>query len=603
MAGSCVRARSFRRPAAMLVLAAMFAALGALATRVCLLQTTQRPRLVSWLDRQCLAERPWTARRGFLLDRRGRVLAGTREQPSLFADPQLIDDPAAAARALAPILGVGPQAVYERIVSRPGGRFVWLARLLDETQAAAVRDLKRPGLGVVNEPHRVYPCGMLAAHVLGFVGRDGAGLEGIEAGYEKWLAGVDGHKKILHDAARRTLCLLADESQPPRNGHHVILTIDSVIQSYLEEALAAGVSRHEAESGVGVVMDPRTGEVLALACVPTYDPTHFSLAPAAARRNRVLTDPVEPGSTFKPFVACAALAEGLAGLEDEIFCHNGLYVSGRRTLHDVHPWGRLTFEEVVAKSSNIGMAIIGERVGNETMYRYLRAFGCGQRTGIDLPGESTGILLPLARWNSYSTTSIPIGQEVAVTPIQLIAALCAIVNDGVLLRPRVVRAILAPDGRAVEQWDWAVPVRRVIPRDVAHTMARRVLVAVVNTGTGKRAALPDHQVLGKTGTAQIPYKDRRGYEPDAYLAAFMGAAPADDPRAAILVMIRKPNPRLGYYGGRVSAPVAREVLEKTLAYLQVPPGRGPQTTDAVAAVESARRDRAVGGAREEEPEQ
>ena len=239
----------------------------------------------------------------------------------------------------------------------------------------------------------------------------------------------------------------------------------------------------------------------------------------------------------------------------------------------------MTFEEIVSRSSNIGMAIIGQRMGNPAIHEIVCRFGFGQPTGIDFPGEASGGVLPLSRWTSYSTTSVPMGQEIAVTPLQLITAFCAIINDGVLLRPRMIRAFLSPDGRVLEEFTGPDPARRVLPTEVAGYLSRQVLVKVVTDGTGRRAALAEYQVLGKTGTAQVPHEDRRGYEPDAYLGAVLGAAPAEDPRVAVLVMIKKPNPRLGYYCATVAAPAVREILAETLAYLQVPP-----TTKSVATV-------------------
>jgi cell division protein FtsI (penicillin-binding protein 3) len=352
-----------------------------------------------------------------------------------------------------------------------------------------------------------------------------------------------------------------------------VLTIDSVIQGFLEQQVADRVQQFEAQGGVGVVMDPRTGDVLAMACYPTPGPDDRAGLAPSLRRNRVVTDMVEPGSTFKPFVACGALLTGVVSREQTIFCHNGLYVIGRRLLHDSSPHGHMTFAEIVARSSNIGMAIIGERMGNQAIHDIVRRFGFGSKTGIDFPGESPGSVLPLSLWTGYSTCSVPMGQEIAVTPLQLIAAFSAILNDGVYLRPRMVRALLSPDGEVVQEFAGPQPVRRVLPIETARYMSREVLVSVVNDASGRRAALPNYQVLGKTGTAQVPYEGRRGYEPGAYLASFIGAAPADDPRVVVLIMIEKPNPGLGYYGSVVAAPGVREVLAATLAYLQVPTHR------------------------------
>lgn len=563
---------AFRPAIAIALLGVAAAGLLALGARLCWINAVERDELLAWSQQQRVGQIPWPARRGFVLDRRGRILAGTRERHSLFCDPQLVDDFVPIALKLSAILGAPPGTIHQKLDERSESRFVWLARHLDDAQADAIRALDCGGLGLISESERQYPNGQLAGHALGFVGRDGHGLEGIEAYYEKSLAGVDGRSVVLKDASRKTLAVLADGSAPPQNGRHVVLTIDSVIQSYLEQALAEGVAQREAESGVGIVMDPRTGEILAMACVPGFDPANFSVVQPELRRNRIVTDPVEPGSIFKPYVGCMVLAEKVVRIEEPIFCHNGLFVSGARRIHDVHPAGTIPFRDVIVKSSNIGMAIVGDRLGKERMERYLRAFGYGALTGLEFPGESEGLLLPISQWSGYSAMSISFGQELAATPLQLATAFCAILNDGVLLKPRLVRAILAGDGTEVERFDEPEVVREVVPGDVARLMTREILAAVVAEGSSaSQAKLENYIVVGKTGTAQIPHPDRRGYEPEAYLSSFMGAAPRDDPRLAVLVMIRKPNPRKGYYGGLVSAPVVREVLKNSLPYLHVPP--------------------------------
>lgn len=565
---------TFRPRIAIALFGIVALALCALGVRLCWINSAERGRLLAWSEKQRVGHVPWPARRGFILDRRGRILAGTRERHSLFCDPQLIDDFVPVASALAPILGKQPSDIHFELDRRSRTSFVWLARHLDEAQADAIRAMNLAGVGLIAESERQYPNGELAGHVLGFVGQDGDGLEGMEAIYEQTLGGVDGRRVVLKDASRKTLALLADGSAPPQNGRHVVLTIDSVIQSYLETALIESIRKHEAESGVGIVMDPQTGEILAMACSPGYDPAKFNRVEPNDRRNRIVTDPVEPGSIFKPYVACMALAEGVVGVDEPIFCHNGLYVTGGRRINDTHPAGTIPFRDVIVKSSNIGMSIISQRLGDERMERGLRAFGFGSPTGLRVPGESEGLLPPRSQWSGYSAMSMSFGQELAATPLQLITAFCAILNEGELLRPRLVRAILASDGTELERFDEPEVIRQVIPGDVAKIMTREILAAVVAEGGGARVAQLDaYVVVGKTGTAQVPHPDRRGYEPGAYLSSFMGAAPRDEPRLAVLVMIRKPNPRKGYYGAVVSAPVVRDVLDKSLPYLKVPPDR------------------------------
>ncbi|MEE9212598.1 MAG: penicillin-binding protein 2, partial [Phycisphaeraceae bacterium] len=370
-------------------------------------------------------------------------------------------------------------------------------------------------------------------------------------------------------------------SKAEHDGGHVVLTIDSVIQRFAQSHLSAAVEAFEAESGVALVLAPRTGSVLAIAQYPTFDPNRYQDAPAARRRNRAICDVTEPGSTFKPYVACAALLAGVVDPDEKIFCHNGQHYFGRRLMHDTHPNGMLDFEGILTHSSNIGMGILGERMGNEVIHKMVRAFGFGGRLGVKFPGEAPGVVRPIEQWTRYSTTSVPIGQEIAVTPLQLISAFCAIVNGGNLMRPRLVQALLDAKGTVVVSFDQPEVIRRVLPRDLANYMATEVLVGVVKNGGARWSAPAGWQMAGKTGTAQIPFKDRAGYEPGAYTGSFMGAAPAHDPRCAVLVMIHRPNPVIGYYGSKVAAPAAGKIMADTLAYLQVPPTHGPGRLAAV----------------------
>jgi cell division protein FtsI/penicillin-binding protein 2 len=411
------------------------------------------------------------------------------------------------------------------------------------------------------------------AQTIGIVSRDGRGLEGVELRYDAHLRSRDGRRVSIYDARsrRRPIWSRLDRGSRPQDGGDVVLTLDAVVQSFLEDQIAETVTKFEAESGVGVVMSPITGDILAMGQYPTFDPNRYAASPPEARRNRVIGDALEPGSTFKPYVASGALANGFVSPGERIFCHLGQHYFGGRLIHDSSPRGELTFEEILSKSSNIGMAIIGQRMGNQTIHRTVRSFGFGSPTGVDLPGEASGLVAPLARWTSYSTTSVPFGQEIAVTAIQLATGLCAIVNGGTLLKPRVTKALLGPDGELLESFDGPQVIRRVMPPDVADYMAQKVLLGVVKNGGGKTAALSDWQVLGKTGTAQIAYADRPGYEPEAYMSSFIGAAPAENPQVVVVVMIRKPNPKLGYYGSKVAAPAVGRILEKTLSYLGVPP--------------------------------
>ena len=570
-------------------------------------------RLAQHVSQQQRFTVPLAARRGEILDVHGRVLAGSQQRPSVFADPVSVMDPEAAAKDLAPLLETRPARVHARAakireqldLARAAThpiRFVWLERGIDREQEEPIRRLIDPvdvplnpdnpkspkkrlppriaGVGIVYEPFRRYPMHTVAAHLVGCVDIDSKGIEGIESRYDTVLTGTPGFMTMYCDAGRRPMWPAEGGFHPPRDGMTVRLTIDAAIQEVLDAQVAEAVAHYKAESGVGIVMNPKTGDMLAMTSVPTFDPNDPGASLLEARRPRFLTDPAEPGSTFKPLVAAAALAEKVVRPGEIINCHGGTLDLGARKLHDAHAYGDLTFEQIVIRSSNIGMALIGMRLGNERIYRYLSApagYGFGSRTGIELDGEDPGLLLPFRKWTSFSTASLPMGQEIAVTPLQLANAFSTIVNGGKCLRPRVVRAIVDPRGEVVQEFTGPQVLRQVLPPDVAEFMTKTVLVGVVSDdhGTGRRAALPQYQVLGKTGTAQIARKNGGGYLPDAYTASFVGAAPASDPALVVLVMIRHPQRSIGHFGGTVSAPVVREVLGRSLAYLGVPPDKKP----------------------------
>ncbi len=548
-----------------------FAGLGG---RLVYLQTAARPRALSHRERQQTRKVDLQARRGSIFDTRGRLLAGSEPRSSVFADPQRIKDIGGAASQLAAILGTSRDGLIERIERRSHTRFVWLARKVSPGEAQAVRALDLAGIGIREEARRFYPNGSSLAHILGFVNIDGEGLEGLELQFNDLLSGEPATQYAWCDLRRRPIWSKGESVKAPTHGNNIVLTIDLVIQRFVEEALEHAVTQFQAESGVGIVISPRNGDVIAMASYPTFDPNYHREYPTAHKRNRCLTDPVEPGSCFKPLIMSAALSEGVARLDETVDCGSGVWFFGSRRMRDTHANGKLTFEDVLVKSSNIGMGHIGTRLGNKALYEYLRAYGFGSRTGISLPGESAGIVAPLRKWSSYSKTSIPIGQELAVTPIQLASAFAALVNGGTLRPPRLVRMVLDSAGSQSTPHRRPGPPRQVVPRKVADAIAKRALVRMVNESPHD-IKLAKYQVLGKTGTAQVPYRNRRGYEPDAYLGSFLGAAPAHDPVLSVLVMIRKPKRSLGYYGGTVAGPAVRAIIQKTLAYWDITPDRDP----------------------------
>lgn len=543
----------------------------ALGGRLVYIHVHDGARLTAYAAHQQRSTIPLPGRRGMIVDARGRIMAGTRLRTAVYADPKIINDKAEAARRVAEILGRPAGDLETDLLGAGDRRFFVLARDVTDDQAEALHKADLYGIGTFEEPYRVYPMHQVGAAVVGFAAADGHGVAGAEHQLEPWLAAKLGFKTVVRDARRRAFWLSGNGYQPPHDGLTAVLTIDSVIQERAEQLLAETVEKYQAESAVAVVMRPGTGEVLAMANVPGFDPQEYPDYAPSRYRNRVLTDPTEPGSIFKPFVAAGALTDNLVRLEEVFDCHRGLLVDGARVLRDHNPYGLLSVQDIMVKSSNIGMALIGKRMGNQRIFKFVSAFGFGRKTGIDLQGEDEGILLPLHRWTSFSTTSLPMGQEIAVTPIQIARAFSALANGGRLVRPRVVRAIMEGEDRIVRDFADDTPAPRVISEAIAAKIKDQMLVDVVLRGTGVNAALTDYQVFGKTGTAQIAKHGGGGYEPKAYVSSFVGGAPACAPQLVVLVSVMRPKASIAYYGGTVAAPAAGELLGFSLAYLGVPP--------------------------------
>ena len=514
-----------------------------------------------------------SARPGNIVDARGRTLAASIEVDSVFADPLQIDDRARAAGALAGALSLDASALEGLLARKARKRFVWVKRRVSEEESGAVRALDLPGgwVGMTKEFLRVYPQGMLACHVLGCRDIDNVGRDGVERTMDAHLRGQPGRRYFLRDARGRTLAIDHARSVVPVHGKIVVLTIDSVIQHIVELAVDKVMEEWKPTSVSAVAMDPSTGEVLALANRPGFDPNHVADYPAASWRNRAIMDIYEPGSTFKPFVASAALDYGLVSMGERFFCHHGVYAMGGRRLHDHHPYGWLSFPEVIIKSSNIGMAQLGERLGNRRMYEGLRAFGFGRPTGIDLPGETAGMVHPLSKWTSYSTGSIPMGQEIGLTPIQLARGWCAMANGGQLVKPKVCRGVTELDGTPLKDWTKPTVVGRALSAQTAQTMVDPILTGVVEQGTGRRAKLVEYRVWGKTGTSQKQRPDGRGYSHQLHVSSFVAGAPAADPKIVVLVMANEVTVGRTHYGGTVSAPAVAQIIRKSLNYMHVVP--------------------------------
>jgi cell division protein FtsI (penicillin-binding protein 3) len=505
--------------------------------------------------------------RGSILDSKQRVLAESVAAESIYADPQAITNRKETAKKLASVNGIGVTAKEIESKLRANNSFAWIARQLPLDVTAEVRKLQLPGVYFLEAHRRSYPRATLAANVIGYVGVDGNGLGGIEHTFDNVISGTAGKVTLLKDARRGMYLVGGDGANRPRDGHHVILTIDSVIQFIAERALQNAVAQYRAGGGSVIVMDPNDGAILAMASAPTFDPNRFRSYSPIAWKNRNVQDMYEPGSTFKIVTAAAGLEEGLVTPSQMLDCGNGEITIANITIreHDNHRYGLMSFEDVIVQSSNVGSVRVGLALGANRFHEWIQRFGFGERTGITLPGEAAGLLRQTQKWTQVSPASIAIGQEIGVTPLQIVRAVAAVATGGMRVEPRIVEKITDENGNVVAQPPRKQPVRVMSEKTAA--VLNEILKNVVTRGTGSQAALAEHVVAGKTGTAQKA--GRGGYSPDRYVGSFAGYVPADRPRLVILVVIDEP--RGEHYGGIVAAPVFREIAEGALRYLGVPP--------------------------------
>lgn len=503
--------------------------------------------------------------RGAILDRQGKPLALNLDVSSVYATPSSIDDPPRVARQLAQVLGVPQKPLEKRL--RAKRDFVWIQRKIEDTQVEQLNGLALPGVDVVVEARRFYPKGTLLAHVLGFAGIDSQGLEGLENGYDEHLRGQVRRVVLQRDALGRVIIPETQRTPQPLSGHAISLTIDEVIQYVAEQALERAVRDTKARGGAVLVMAPKTGQMLAWALRPTFDPNQIHQASPEQWRNRGVTDPYEPGSTLKVVLAAAALELNRVAPDTLLYAGDGEIPISGTVIHDHEKAGWVTFREAVQRSSNVAFVKMSWDLGREQVYQYLRTFGFGEKTGIDLPGESIGILSRPDQWSQRTLPSLAIGQEIAVTPLQLLTAVSAIANEGWLMRPFLVREISDHQGRSI--WEHVPHIRRrSISAETAETVTD-LLVNVVERGTGKRAAVPGYRVAGKTGTAQKVDPETGTYSSTKFVGSFVGFVPAEDPQLAILVVIDEPQGPA--WGGVVAAPVFRKVAEQALRHLSVAP--------------------------------
>ncbi len=557
MTGSPSRARRY------VLLLVMLCGFTVVLFRLVSLQVLQAAELTAKADRQHQKTVSLEGARGTVVDRHGKVLAMNMEVPSVFGIPTALESPAKTARSLSPVLHVRTDELEKKL--RQDRSFVWLARKLDPEQGHRLEHMPMEGIGLVMEGRRFYPKGPLLAHVLGFAGMDGEGLEGIERRYESQLHGEKRVVILQRDAMGRTVFPKGQAEQVPAAGHSLVITIDEVIQYIAEKELEEAVTKARAKSGTVIVLDPQTGAVLALAISPRFDPNAVASLTADRWRNRALTDAYEPGSTMKALVAAAALEEKVMKPSTMLYGENGRMTIANTVIHDHEKLGWMTFAQVIQKSSNIGAAKTGMALGDQRLYRYLQAFGFGQKTEIDLPGEAGGLVKHPKEWGRRSLASISMGQEIGVTPIQMVSAVAALANGGVLMKPYVVSEVRDAQGKSLRQFLPQVK-RRVVSPETARTVTS-ILEGVVTDGTGAKAAIPGFRVAGKTGTAQKIDPRTGAYSSTLFVGSFVGFVPADNPRLAMIVVIDEPQGES--WGGTVAAPVFRRVGEQVLNYLGV----------------------------------
>ncbi len=533
------------------------------------LQGAQRQLLNTRVTRQSSFTEVVPARPGEILDRNGHVLAMTVTRESLYVVPAEIEDPAGFVWQVCSVLNVNADELYERLVRHPKRQFVWVQRRLSEEDAKRIRQLKLPDRtwGFRREYLRQYPQGAYAAHIVGLRDIDNLGHGGLEQSLDDLIRGGDGTRVMTRDARGIVVEVQAARSETPQHGQTVVSTLDILTQIQAEQQLDQLMHRWQPLGACVIVMEPHTGEVLAMASRPGFNPNVPSEVPADAWRNLAVSAVFEPGSTFKPFVVAWAIQNGLLKTDEVIPCFNGAYRMGRRILHDHHAYSQLSVEDVLVKSSNIGMARIGERLGVQGLHRATAAFGFGTHTGIELPGEINGLVRPKADWDEYSIGSIPMGQELAVTPLQLITAHAALANGGRLVRPHLLLGSSSdqtlPSPLSGVETVAATPTleSQIVRPEIADWIVRHPMKGVVERGTGKSARVDELSIFGKTGTAQKPDPVAGGYSDTKHFCSFVCGAPAENPQVLVLVMVDEPTAAGLHYGGTVAAPTASKILQ------------------------------------------
>ncbi|MFH1860025.1 MAG: penicillin-binding protein 2 [bacterium] len=504
-------------------------------------------------------------KRGTIYDSCQRELAVSIEVDSLYASPKDIKCPEAIADKLAPIIQMKRNQIVAMLKKKSS--FVWIKRKLTARQASQIAKLNLPFVGFIKEYKRRYPKGELGAHILGFAGIDNCGLEGVELSFDKSLKGPTKSIVLTRDANGRIIVDKKNMSFFSDKGCDITLTIDEVIQYAAEAEIRKTCLEYNALGGCAIVMNPKTGEILALASYPAYNPNYFSNYPTYCRRNKAISDVLEPGSTFKPLIAACLLEEGVISPFEEFYCSGQIYV-GKKIVHCAHVHDKVSFAEVISKSCNIGMIQSVKRLSSQKLYSYFDAFGLTKPTGIELPGEEGGILSKPSQWSKLSMAVLSMGQGISTTPIQLSAALAAIANDGILMKPMIVKTIKDSKNKIIKSYQ-PIQVRRVVSANTARNITK-LLKKAVDEGTGVKAQIDGYAIAGKTGTAQKVVSGDKGYSKDKYIASFIGYLPADDPQILIAVIIDEPKTS-EYWGGTVAAPVFKEISKRVLPYLHLLP--------------------------------
>ncbi len=499
-------------------------------------------------------------RRGTVYDTNLKPLAVNMPVDSLYASPNEIKNKDHIIKQLQPILNLSTEYLKDRLYRKK--YFVWIARKITPQQSQEIKRLNIKGVDFIKESKRCYPNSYLASHIIGFAGLDNRGLEGLELYYDKYLRGDSGWVLFLRDARQKKLDIW-EKMVLPKDGYDLVLTIDEVIQYIAERELDKVFKTYHAKGASIIVMDPHTGAILALANRPTFDLNSYDNISKDQMRDRAICDLFEPGSVFKIVTASAALEEKKVSEQDKFFCENGSYRVASHILHDHRPHGWLTFREVIEQSSNIGTVKVAQMLGNDTIYRYAKLFGFGTKTGINLLGETSGMLKEPRFWSKVSIAAIPMGQEVGVTALQLVSAISVIANGGQLMKPYIVKEVRDKYGETIKSFSPTM-AHKVISLEAAGRV-KKILTRVIEDGTGKMAKMQGITAAGKTGTAQ-KLEPNGTYSHNKFIASFIGFAPAEDPVVAIVVIVDEPRPV--YFGGVVAAPVFKNVASDTLKYLK-----------------------------------